>query len=464
MKSITLKLAWQAESIRLIEAKKGLYADDLNIQKIAASELSFQQKILHRAQYLADNHGIKDLINGVIKTSRLVLFVIVIAAIFFAILSTKTALGNNRLSVNIFTVLVTLLGVHILSFIFWLFSYVFGHNDQAYGLGAFWIWLSTKLNHKSNSHLVSQALVTTLSRQNAFKPMLGCITNGLWLVMLGAAILALLALFSTKSYTFHWETTILSPQVFVGITSSLAWLPKTLGFNVPDAQLINLSGSIGQQTPQAAALWSQWLVAVVLIYGVVIRFVAFVCMFVILKLRLKTLQIDETLIGYTELYNKLMPLSKGEILDAPAPAYIIGKGSTLKTTPTAIGGNALLAIEMPPLDKWPPFNIPNNIIDMGIVDSIEQRKQAIAALMQTTPNKLLIIVDAKQTPDRGSIRLILELMQLAQQSIVLLLEINNDLNQAFSRENIWFSYLGKAGIDNHKIYNQIDLAQQWLID
>lgn len=464
MENIDLKLAWQAESIRLIEAKKGFYADDVHIHKIAASNISFKQKIAQRARYLSNKQGIKELIDVLAKTSKLVLFAIVVAAIFFAILSTKAALGNNQSSVNIFTVLVTLLGVHIVTFLFWLFSYLFGRNEQSYGLGGVWMWLSTRINSKSNSHLISQALVTTLSRQNAFKPLLGCITNGLWLVMLGVASLTLLALLSTKSYNFHWETTILSPQVFVSVTSGLAWLPKILGFNAPDTQLIELSGLVGQQTPQAAALWSQWLVAVVLIYGVAIRLVAFVSMWLILKSRIKKLQIDESLIGYAELFNKLMPLSKGEILDAPAPDYIIGDDLAVKASPTTIGGNALIAIEMPPLEQWPPLDIPKYVKNMGVVDSIDERKRAIELLLQTTPKKLLIIVDAKQTPDRGSMRLILELMQLAQQSIVLLLETNNNLVQALSRQDIWFSYLQKAGIDNNKIYNQVDLAQQWLID
>lgn len=462
MENIKLKSAWQAESIRLIESSKGFYSDDVQLQKIAASQTSFVQKLLQRSAYLAELNGIGELISAITKNLKIVLFGIVFMALLFASLSTKASIGSNQASVNIFAVLATLLGVHLLTFILWLFSYLFGNKDQSHGFGSLWIWLSGKVNTKSNAHLVSQALFTTLSRQNAFKPLLGCVTNGMWLVMLLSAWFTLLAMFSTKSYTFHWETTILSPQVFINITYCLAWLPELFGFNAPDASLIKLSGIDNQQSTQAAALWSQWLIAVVLFYGIAIRLMAFVVMFAIYKKRIKTLKIDTSLNGYTELHTKLMPNVGAQIVDAPAPEYIIGKAAKHKINTDVVGANALIAIEMPHIDKWPPFKVPDSIIDIGIVDSSEQRKQAFKTLMHASPGKLLIIVDAKQTPDRGSIRLILELIQLSQQSKVLLLESVDNFSDQQSRKDVWISYLQKAGIQDHKIYNDVDLAQQWL--
>src|SRR3546814_8950143 len=49
---------------------------------------------------------------------------------------------------------------------------------------------------------------------------------------LGSMLVTLLALLSARRYQFNWETTLLSPDAFVSITSWLGGLPGLLGFTM----------------------------------------------------------------------------------------------------------------------------------------------------------------------------------------------------------------------------------------
>ena len=60
------------------------------------------------------------------------------------------------------------------------------------------------------------------------------------------------------------------------------------------------------------------------------------------------------------------------------------------------------------------------IHDAGVIDSGPQREAAIDRLHAARPSRLLIVCDARQTPDRGTVALVAELASLAAQRRVLL--------------------------------------------
>ena len=62
----------------------------------------------------------------------------------------------------------------------------------------------------------------------------------------------------------------------------------------------------------------------------------------------------------------------------------------------------------------------SSIHDAGVIDSGPQREATIDRLHAARPSRLLIVCDARQTPDRGTVALVAELASLAPQCRVLL--------------------------------------------
>src|SRR5690606_27624717 len=108
-----------------------------------------------------------------------------------------------------------------------------------------------------------------LQRAGLTRWLAGAATHAWWLLALVCAFATLVAMLSTRRYGFVWETTLLSPDAFVGLTAALGWLPSVVGFPVPDAELVRASDGLQSLGPQAHAVWSGWLLGCVMVYGIV---------------------------------------------------------------------------------------------------------------------------------------------------------------------------------------------------
>ena len=81
--------------------------------------------------------------------------------------------------------------------------------------------------------------------------------------------------------------------------------------------------------------------------------------------------------------------------------------------------------------------------DAGVIDSGPQREAAIDRLHAARPSRLLIVCDARQTPDRGTVALVAELASLAPQRRVLL--AGADTASATRRE-AWVDRLASSNL------------------
>jgi len=81
------------------------------------------------------------------------------------------------------------------------------------------------------------------------------------------------------------------------------------------------------------------------------------------------------------------------------------------------------------------------IHDAGVIDSGSQREAAIDRLHAARPSRLLIVCDARQTPDRGTVAVIAELASLAPQRHVLLAGADT---ASASRRQAWVDRLGAS--------------------
>ncbi|HEX8589290.1 DUF2868 domain-containing protein, partial [Pseudomonas sp.] len=83
-------------------------------------------------------------------------------------------------------------------------------------------------------------------------------------------------------------------------------------------------------------------------------------------------------------------------------------------------GALVVAIELDNQHAWPP-ELPESVINAGILDSRESRRTLLDQLTRYPPARLAIACDPRRSPDRGSLALIAELGRCATETRVWLL-------------------------------------------
>ncbi|NYT37932.1 DUF2868 domain-containing protein [Allopusillimonas soli] len=470
---------WLAETIRLRESLWGPLEDGSETRRARAAGGTFADRLLYRAQLLGGREKLDTVLDRWTAMARLSLFIMAVAAVIAGGAAALGALGDGNRSVNIVMALATLLGLNLLTFLFWLLSFgVSAGSGAGAWLGECWLWLTRRLARGPDAALAPRALIELLDRERSLRWAMGGISHALWILALGAAVLVMLALLSARRYGFNWETTLLTPDTFVDLTRMLGWLPARLGFPTPTEAIIRASDGLQTLPASAQALWSGWLIGCLVVYGLLPRLAALTISLWMVRMRMGAITLDPTLPGHAELRDRLMPASLPTGVDsAPTDGY-----QTRITAPQVSGippGQALLiGLELPPDTPWPPSALPASVIDMGMIDSGAQRKRLLDSLQDAAPARVLLGCDAGQTPDRGTIALIAEIAGLSGTSGILLCErasggasasrgepaptpMASHAGEA-SRAGAWRERLVAAGFEPERIHAHADAAVAWL--
>ncbi|KAG1251999.1 hypothetical protein G6F65_018106 [Rhizopus arrhizus] len=223
-----LRAHWLAELIRLRETHWGPLDDADAVRRVRQLDTDLPSRILARADLLAQRENLTPLVDAWRRSARGILAVLFVLALISGIGVALGALGDGSRPVNVLWALGALLGLHALTFLLWLASFLVRASAMT-GLGRLWLWATRKLARGPDGALVPQAFLNLLARAGALRWLFGAISHLLWLAALCAALAALLAVLSTASYRFIWATTLLAPDTFVGLTPAIGWLPAHLG-------------------------------------------------------------------------------------------------------------------------------------------------------------------------------------------------------------------------------------------
>ena len=388
---------WQAEAVRLREAHWGPLEDRAACQAALRLPADLQGRILARAAWLAGHGELHDRLIQWSVGARWALAALWLCACLAGIGTAAAVLSQGQ--VNLALALLGLLGLHALTFLIWLAGWLPGLPDST-ALSRLWLWLTRRLVRGPDAALAAQAFLSLLGRARAWKTAIGLISHGAWTAAFLGAVPTLFLLLSTRRYTFHWETTLLSPDAFVGVTRALGHLPALLGFPAPGD--VQVAASLGPQ-PLAAGVqadWSWWLIGCIVAWGLLPRLLALSACVLHLRHRLARLRVDPGLPGWLDLRERLLPTHASLGIDRPAPAP--GGAAAPVAPAVAIGGRAaVLAYELGPDMAWPPDGLPAGEADLGRCDSREDRAR-IRALLGAPPAHLLFVCDARLTPDRGA--------------------------------------------------------------
>ncbi|HRK85611.1 MAG TPA: DUF2868 domain-containing protein [Alcaligenes faecalis] len=450
--------SWQqqtlVEAIRLRETLWGPLEDLSESRRARAAGGSFARRVTARALALAQRDGLEQAWSRWWRVARLLMVAMAVLAVLAGAATAAGALGDGRRAVNVVTAVGALLGLHVLTFIFWLLSLALSGKTTGAGswAGDLWWWLSRRFV-KGEASLVPQAFAAVLARRGTQFWLAGLISHGLWVLAFLSALSTLLLLLASRRYHFNWETTLLTPETFVWLVEGLGVLPSLLGFTLPDTLTIRSSDGLHMLDAQAQALWSSWLLGVVVTYGLLPRVLALAWSLWQWRTHTARLSLDDSLPGLAELRPRLMPASEPTGVDELASPDKVARIHNEPGALLAAHALCVVGLELPPEQRWPPAFMQEDMQDLGRVDSRAERLAILGRLQSASPRHLLMVCDAAQTPDRGVVATLVEWAQLAQQSDVILLdEALADPEQA--RRRSWHERLVAAGFAPGQIHDQ----------
>ncbi len=428
---------WLAEALRLRETQSGPLEDATEVDTVLQGPADLDERILRRAGLLGEREGLRRHLAQWMTGARVALLVLWGMALFTGVGTAAAALGAGDRPVNLALALLALLGLHIVTLLAWLLSFVPGTAPST-GLSGVWLWLAAKFSRGPDATLAAQALASLLTRAGAWRHILGGISHGAWTAAFVGALSALLMLLSTRRYTFQWETTLLSPDTFVPIAQALGSIPAWLGFATPDSTVIVRSDGLHLLPAAAQAQWSSWLIGCVLVWGLLPRLAAGLGSFWAARRRLRALRVEPSLPGWLDLRERLMPRHRTLGIDAPAPGPASRVDWTTPASASLDGTLAILGFELGPQADWPPEPLPEGVRNLGLCDSRDDRRRILDRL-QRPPRRLLLVCDARQTPDRGTRAWLAELQGACPRIDVLLVHRPG-------REALWQGALETQGI------------------
>lgn len=452
---------WLAEAVRLhaLDARPAGGA----ISPASSASLD-EASILQVTQRIAREQGFDTRARQWHRHARLLLALLGVVAVAGGFSAGLSFFGSETRSVNVLWMLVGLLGVHTVALLFWLIG-----GQVTGGLaGRLWFWL---LQHwpaggqvsTSGTDPLGRALLLMLGRDGLGRWLLGAITHGLWLLALGASLLAVLGVLSLRSVAFTLETTILPAGVFAGFVEGFGWLPSLLGFAIPETAMIQaalageMGGELAMQTETAGRAWASWLAGGMLVYGILPRMLAFLVCQNLHRRRSAQCRPDLLQPGY-----RLLPgvesVSPGVIDPAP-PAPPAGQVAALHRVHSS--GALLIGLEMGADMSWPPRGMrlrPEAHVEER-VDSREQRRAMLARLKAAPPARLLLTLDARLSPDRGTLRWIVDISHFAGELRLLLLP----QSAPELRHEAWRESLASIGLSSERVFTDATAAGDWLI-
>lgn len=424
---------WLAEVVRRHEAREGLLEDAAALAEARAQAPDFETRILKRATVLGTREGWRAAFSSWRGAARRGLALALLLALVAGAGVGAGLLGDGSRPVNVVWALGGLLGPHLLGLLLWgggmLIGGRFALNPSAPspgllpGLG---LRLLQALDRSPGAGDRIAALVTLMTQQRCGAWAAAWVGHLLWAAMMAGATLGLLLMLAIRRYDFVWETTILPADVFVRLSTALGLLPAWLGFPVPDASTVHAGGlAASYPAPFSVAArqaWSGWLLGCVVVHGLLLRLALALLSGYMGRRARARLRLDLTLPGHAMLRERLLPSSAVIGISDPAPHG--HNRAALAHGVSAGEGVCLMALELADDLRWPPAwsqasggieadghdRLP---VDLGRIDGRAQRHAAIERITRHPPARLAVAIDARMTPDRGSLGMIVTLARHA---------------------------------------------------
>lgn len=377
----TKKAHQHLEVIRRLEAQNYIFTQDPKIitEAVKLENGTAFDKLFIRAQKIDSDARIMAVLSDTQHSILSVIRLIYLLYFIVAVIGVASLLGTQ--AINFFYLMVALLGWHTLSLVWWLISLAFLHRPSMLSGVVEHITLKNKLLEKLSARDKNIQKVCFSVLNDTMKPIkrwqIASILHGAWLFGLMGSILGMLCLFLFKSYSFHWESTLLTEHHFDRLITIIGYIPSQLGIVLPNAS---------SQTPAQFAILAM---TSFIIYAILPRLAVY------LYSRIKARQqfhIDTKAPYYANLMNFYrQTIINADDYQSPKPATI---------TPILLSDRLVIAT----LEKPYHHPIPINAIkDFGVIDTHEQIKTLLADALSLSA-QIYLIINTDTAPDRGIVR------------------------------------------------------------
>ena len=409
---MVLKDSWLCEALRLKETQWGQF-DDRAACLRAAREPTAMQQIAARANFLGETSGVKLALGRVQSGLWVAFIVLLVIAVLVGGSAALAALGAGFRPVNVVSALVVLLGVNLFSLVLWIVTLIVGIGSGGWLAGR-WPWLVRKLATGPEVTLAGQAWWSLWQQAGGLRWVLSSVTHASWLIASLTMLAVLYFTLSIRHFDFAWETTLLSADSFVALTQFVGVVPHWFGFAIPDSETVRASGHLSRNSVQAQALWASWLTGALVCYGVLPRSLLLLVSLAMVARAWPRTQPQLLSPYYQALLLKMAPA-------ALSPEGQVPPQIKLRYPPVLKGADSATRAMMTGIEletEWPPVGLGCEIVHTMMIDSRDTRNMALGHVAQLNPRRLVIACDARQTPDRGTLRLIAELASYASKTLV----------------------------------------------
>lgn len=447
------------EQLRNIEAHHGKEltyagANDMSGHGHADFEYAtFIQRLKIRAQRLIKENALAEaLLHPQKLFTRASQLSIVIAAIL-GMLAAGHAVGESA-TLNIYWLLVVLLGFNLLSILLWLAGITFNLQGLSTGIAAYlasWLPYRQKENKTISSRATSAWCESCLTGSIG-KWRISVLTHQFWLTYLTAGLVILILLMIARQYNFIWGTTLLSESSIPAFTQFMAKPMEYLGLMAPDSNQIAASRiGIRVQDTETRSAWARFVLGAILLYGILPRAILLVISTLMRKLAERNFKLDLYLPYYIELRQRLMTSEiAGRVIDADPHAGVKQTQVAPEMVDNAIPANAqAIGIELDNQTIWP-----DSVTCHGNIINQLSHAKAIKTVKNIN-GPLLIGVAAHRLPDRGVQRTIRELIgNTAKEPWLVLLYKPSAAPVTDTRKIAWFRLAEACGIPAEHVITQ----------
>lgn len=430
MTSISFDHKVLVEQVRGIESEQELTMDAITDGSGNTATARFDDRLLHRAQRLSHEHELQETLAHAPGIWRISFTFAIAIAVILGALATMSAVSGGS-TINIYWLLLVLVGFNLLSMILWLVGVSGRVDDLVTGV---WARASTWI-----PTLLSKRKTTTGQADNAW---LSChlagpvgkwrgsqVTQQIWLVYLCTGLVMLVLVLMARQFDFVWGTTLLSDTSFVQLTTALGKPLQALGFATPSAQQV-IETRIGAGftlTADHRYGWAQFLLGSLLVFGILPRLVFWGASTLLLKANRKNFALDYYLPYYVHLRQELMPMhGSSEIVDADTVTPATPQETTTPplSQPAAnhvSPGAAWVAIELDDDIGWPLASMSADK-NLGQITDRASLERALQQVQASADSEIAIAVLGSRAPDRGIKRTVSALREAAASTWLVLID------------------------------------------
>lgn len=430
------------EQLRHIEAEHVLETNHASFEPDYTTHNTFEDCLWQRAKRLVEHNSLSselkhaERLSGYSKTIALAL-----AAFLGAMASIYAVTGSHM--INIYWLLLVLLGFNLLSMLLWLLGISINQKTLTAGmLSKLTNWLPGHFLNKSQyGVLADRAWLSCHFEGTVGKWRLSKLTHELWLVYLLAGFSILVLQLMTRQYDFVWGTTLLSDTSFVKLTEVLSVPLQMLGLTMPSAEQVveTRIGAVHTLTADHRYHWAQFLLGALLLFGILPRIFLWFWSLIMAGVSRRRFKIDYYLPYYISLRQQLMPLaSHGEIIDTdispPDISDAIDQKPGKHTLPVE---THWVSVELGNDIEWPLvfININN---DLGQVVDSDSQLRIQKNINENLFPEIAVAVSASRPADRGVQRIVKSLVSANTQRWLVLLKHNEQEIISSARLAAWY--------------------------